>query len=60
MTGLAKKLLGVWMRLTAALPSRPRPEDFRRELWPDSTKRMGVRLSERIRDHFRRLWFKVR
>ena len=60
MTGLAKKLLGLWMSLFARLPARPRAEDFRRELWPDSTKRMGVRLTERLREQFRRLWFRLR
>jgi hypothetical protein len=59
LTRLVEKLLGFWMTIQSFRPARPRPEDFHRQQWGDSTQRLGVRLSERIRDHFRRFWFRV-
>jgi hypothetical protein len=56
---LVGKLVGLWMTVQSYRSARPRPADFRRELWPDSTRRMGVRLSEPIRDQFRRMWLRL-
>ncbi len=51
---LAMLNLGLWVRRRRRIS----PDEFRREIWSDNTKRMGVRFSERIRDVWRGEWIR--
>lgn len=35
---------------------RPTPDEVRRYVWTDNTRRMGIRFTERLRDAWRRRW----
>lgn len=55
-----------WLGYVASLLSRLRiggthkatPDDLRKQDFPASTQRMGIRFTERIRDTFRFRWLK--
>ena len=35
-------------------------EDYKREVWKDSAGRMGLRMTERVRDEWRKRWLKIK
>ena len=47
------------VRLLPLRRARAEPRHVRREVWPHSTQRMGVRFTERVRDAFRHRWLKI-
>ena len=51
--------IGLWGLLGRA-SAKPTTEDYRRHIWKDSTSRLGVRMTERLRDAWRSRWLKLK
>ena len=56
---LQSRLAAALMRWAPLRKPKAEPRHVRREVWSHSTRRMGVRFTERIREMFRRRWLKV-
>jgi hypothetical protein len=49
-------LLGMFGRSSP----EPSAQDYRRHIWKDSAGRMGLRMTERLRDAWRSRWLKTK
>jgi hypothetical protein len=57
--GWRRRAAALWLRWFPAGRPKARPRDVRRQLWSHSTRRMGVRFTERVRHVFRNRWLRV-
>jgi len=51
--------IGLW-RFLGRASAKPTVQDYSRHLWKDSTSRLGLRMTERLRDHWRSRWLRLK
>ncbi len=40
--------------------AKPSERDYRRHIWKDSASKMGLRMTERLRDTWRSRWLRIK
>lgn len=58
LSGFFGFLAGLILRVFGKSPAEVGPEDLKRAEFKTSTQRLGVRISERIRNVYRKRWLK--
>lgn len=50
--------IGLW-GLVGRGSAKPSDKDYQRHIWKDSASRLGLRMTERLRDAWRSRWLKI-